>query len=244
MPRAAGRTDIGRCRAVNEDTFDIVAAAGALVVGVYDGCGSFGADTAREGASFEAARFVRESLAAAPPPASSDEAGRRIADALRAANRSLFDRAAAWPLWRGLSTSATIASIVGHQLAVAQVGDTRAYVLRAGALRLVSADHTLLAVLLAEGHAPPADGLQNYQNIVTRSIGALEDVEVDTSSLELCDGDTVLLCTDGLWKLVGDARITAILGVHPDPAAACAALIDAADAAGGHDNVAVVAVAV
>jgi PPM family protein phosphatase len=244
MPRAAGQTDVGRCRAVNEDTFSIVATASALAFGIYDGCGSLEGETAREAASFEAARIVREAFTAAPPPESSEEAGRRIADALRAANHSLSDRAAAQPEWRGFGTSATVVSIVGHQLTVAHVGDTRAYVFRAGALLQVSADHTLLAALLAERHELPAAEMQRYQNIVLRTIGLLKEVEVDTSSLELRDGDVVLLCTDGLWRLVDDARLTAIVGMHPDPAAACAALIDAANAAGGHDNATAVVVAV
>ncbi|HWO17278.1 MAG TPA: protein phosphatase 2C domain-containing protein [Kofleriaceae bacterium] len=244
MPRAAGRTDVGRCRAVNEDTFGIVATAGALAVGVYDGTGSFEGETAREAASFEAARVVREAFTAAPPPGSSEEAGRRLADALRAANRSLFDRAAARPEWRGLGTSATVASIVGHQLTVAHVGDTRAYVLRAGALSQVSADHTLLAALLAERREVPAEEMQRYQNIVLRTIGLIEEVEVDKSSLELRDGDAVLLCTDGLWRQLDDARLAAIVSMHPDPDAACAALLDAANAAGGHDNATAVVVAV
>ncbi len=243
VPRAAGRTDVGCCRAVNEDAFGVVVTEGALVVGVYDGCGSLGGEAAREGASFEAARFVREAFEAAAPPASSDEAGRRIADALRAANRHVFDRAAADPVWRGLGTSATVASIVGRRLAVAQVGDTRAYVLRAGALLQVSADHTLLAALLAEGHEVLADDVPRLQHIVLRAIGVIEDVEVETSSFELRDGDVVVLCTDGLWRLVDDARIAAIVGAHPDPAAACAALIDAANAAGGRDNATAVVVA-
>ncbi len=244
VPRAAGRTDVGRCRAVNEDAFGIVEIAGALAVGVYDGCGSLEGETAREAASFEVSRFVREAFAAAPPPASSDEAGRRIADALRAANRYLVDRAAARPEWRGFGTSATVASIVGRQLTVAHVGDIRVYVRRAGALLQVSADHTLLAALLAEGRELLADEMQRYQNIVLRTIGLIEEVEVDTSTLELRDGDAVLLCTDGLWRLVDDARLTAIIGAHPDPDAACAALIDAANAAGGPDNATAVVVVV
>jgi len=244
VPRAAGWTDVGRCRDVNEDTYGVVEAAGALVVGVYDGCGSLQGETGREGASFEAARFVREAFAGVPPPASSEEAGRRIADALRAANRWLFDRAAVRPEWRGLGTSATVASIIGRRLTVAHVGDARAHVLCAGALRQVSVDHTLLAALLAEGRESPADETGYYQNIVTRAVGVIEEVEVDTSSFELCDGDRVLLGTDGLWKLVDDARLAAILGAHPDPAAACEALIDAANAAGGHDNATAVVVAV
>lgn len=187
---------------------------------------------------------MREAFAAAPPPSSSAEAGRRIADALRAANRCLFDRAAARPEWRGFGTSATVASIVGRQLTVAHVGDTRAYVLRAGKLLQVSADHTLLSALLAERRELLADEVQRYQHIVLRTIGLIEEVEVDTSTLELRDGDAILLCTDGLWRLVDDARLTAIMGVHPDPDAACAALIGAANAAGGHDNATAVVVAV
>jgi protein phosphatase len=156
---------------------------------------------------------------------------------------AILDRAAGDPgLW-GMGTTLTAAAVAGdRQLQLAHVGDSRAYLLREGAMEQLTTDHTVVGELVRRGRLTPAQAaIHPERSILTRAVGLDPSVPVDLPDLlELRAGDQLLLCSDGLTEAVDDDQIADILATTPDGDAACRALIDAANAAGGPDNITVV----
>jgi protein phosphatase len=142
-----------------------------------------------------------------------------------------------------MGTTLTAAALAGdHHLQLAHVGDSRAYLLRDGTLEQLTVDHTVVGELVRRGRLTPEQAaVHPERSILTRAVGLDPRIPVDTpDSLELQDGDQVLLCSDGLTEAVDDDQIAQLLSAGPDGNAACQALIDAANAAGGPDNITVV----
>ncbi|AUX44447.1 phosphoprotein phosphatase [Sorangium cellulosum] len=261
----AARTDVGRHREHNEDTFLISdlarrlargpAAAPAapappaapaaqvavepplaLSLAVYDGSGGASSPDA---ASRLAARTVHAVLARSAPRAS-DALERGLLAALAEAGRAVLDNARRSAQHRNSGTTATVAALCDERLLLAQVGDSRAYLLRGGELTQITRDQTLVQSLLESGKMRPEEAATfEHRGVMLQALGLREHLSIALSAVELRRGDTLLLCTDGLSDLVDDRQIAAALDAHPEPAAAGAALIDAALGAGGRDNVTV-----
>ena len=227
-------TDVGRARSGNEDSYF----CGRTVLAVADGLGG------HQGGEVASAAAV-EPLAALDGREFADpaEAADELTAAIREANAAILDRAGGDPgLW-GMGTTVTAAALAGeHHLQLAHVGDSRAYLLRDGSLEQLTTDHTVVAELVRRGRLTPAQAaIHPERSILTRAVGLDPRIPVDTPDpLELQDGDQVLLCSDGLTEPVDDDQIAQLLSAEPDGNAACQALIDAANAAGGPDNVTVV----
>jgi protein phosphatase len=236
----AMRTDVGLVRTQNEDCVlyviprpeDPRAAKGALAL-VADGMGGHAAG---EVASRLAADAVLAGYYAhpGPPPAA-------LAAALTAANETVYLQAEADPDCRGMGTTCTVIAIVGSALYLAHVGDSRAYILRDGRLHQLSLDDSLVSELVRSGAITPEEALSHPdRNVILRAVGTRPDLEpaVWQEALALQPGDRLLLCSDGLSDLVGDDALGQL--AHDDaPTTTCQALIDAALAAGGYDNVSV-----
>ncbi|WP_437774310.1 PP2C family protein-serine/threonine phosphatase [Sorangium sp. So ce1097] len=249
----AARTDVGLSREHNEDAFLISDLARgvslgapaaqmaaepplALSLGVYDGSGGASSPDA---ASRLAARTAHAVLARAAPR-SSDALERALLAAVAEAGRAVRDNARRSPQHRSSGTTATVAALCDERLLLAQVGDSRAYLLRDGALAQITRDQTLLQSLLESGKLRPEEAATfEHRGVMLQALGLREHLQIALSAVELRREDTLLLCTDGLSDLVDDRHITAALDAHPDPAAASSALIEAALAAGGRDNVTV-----
>lgn len=249
----AARTDVGLSREHNEDAFLIsdlargvsigapaaqmaAEAPLALSLGVYDGSGGASSPDA---ASRLAARTVHAVLARAAPR-SSDALERALLAAVAEAGRAVRDNARRNPQHRSSGTTATVAALCDERLLLAQVGDSRAYLLRDGALAQITRDQTLLQSLLESGKLRPEEAATfEHRGVMLQALGLREHLQIALSAVELRREDTLLLCTDGLSDLVDDRHIAAALDAHPDPAAASSALIEAALAAGGRDNVTV-----
>ena len=249
MLRVAALTSVGLCRDVNEDTFTLldlttggIVPEGSLpvslksteaVLGVYDGCCHF-----PEGgsASHVVARIVAARLATLPTGATEDELSRRLIDAVQAGHREVFT--ANRDAGHCAGTTATVAAISGTDVRIVHIGDSRAYLFAGGQLRQVTEDDTLLRLAIASGRLTPEEIASfPHKNVITRALGLPEEMEVPpVTSLTLQAGDTLLLCTDGVWGLVDDVEIASILATHRDPSEACRVLIEAADKAGGQDN--------
>ena len=227
-------TDVGRTRSGNEDSHF----CGRTVFAVADGLGG------HQGGEVASAAAV-EPLAALDGRGFADpaEAAEALAGAIAEANSAILDRAAGDPgLW-GMGTTVTAAAVTtGDQLQLAHVGDSRAYLLRDGTLDQVTTDHTVVGELVRRGRLTPAQAaIHPERSILTRAVGLDPRVPVDTPDpLELQPGDQVLLCSDGLTEAVPDTRIAELLAAGGDGDAACRSLIDAANAAGGPDNITVV----
>ena len=150
------------------------------------------------------------------------------------------NRAATRPDTRGMGTTLTSAMLVGTDLFLAHVGDSRAYLSRKGKLRQLTQDHSWVAEEVARGTLTPQQARDHpRKNVLTRALGIAPDVQVDTMRVELEEGDLLLLCSDGLNSLVTDDEIGLAMSKQ-DPQEACESLVDRANSLGGHDNITVV----
>lgn len=140
-----------------------------------------------------------------------------------------------------MGTTMTLALVAGDRAVIGNVGDSRTYLVREGGLRRITRDHSLVQRLVDLGQITPDEVYTHPQrNAVLRSLGDKLNVEVDIFVERLRPGDALLLASDGLWEMVRDERMAEIIAANPDPQAACKALIDAANAAGGDDNITVI----
>jgi PPM family protein phosphatase len=221
--RVGASSDIGQARERNEDRF---LTSPPLYV-VADGMGG------HRGGEVAAAIAV-------------DVLSRRdetpLLERVRNANRAVFDRQAGDRSVAGMGTTVTAAEIEGPSIRLAHVGDSRAYLLRDGELRMLTEDHTLVQQMVEEGKITPAEAHDHPQrNILTRVVGVDPEVDVDEHTVQMRDGDRLLLCTDGLTSMMRDESVREILQNNTgDPQQAAEALIGAANRAGGLDNITVV----
>jgi protein phosphatase len=162
-----------------------------------------------------------------------------LRDAIVVANTRIHDRAGSDPAASGMGTTVTAALVEGDgRVALANVGDSRAYLLRDGALRRLTEDHSVVAELVATGQISDWEASSHPQrNVVTRVLGAEATVQVDTFWLEAQDGDLVLLCSDGLTDMVAEEEFAKLLAADKSCEQIARDLVRAALAQGGEDNV-------
>ena len=223
-----GLTDVGRQRQSNEDSFY----EAPPVFAVADGMGG-----ARAGEV--ASRMAVEAFGESPDHRTEPEALlERIA---RNANRRIYELARSDEAYRGMGTTLTAVIVDGREIAVGHVGDSRLYRLRDGELERVTTDHSLVEEYVRAGRLAPEEAESHPQkSIITRALGVEEEVEVDTLTCDACDGDVYLLCSDGLTGMVSEAEVADILRNRTSLEQAARALVDAANSAGGRDNITVV----
>lgn len=235
--RAGMRSDPGRVRDHNEDACLVDLDRGLFAVA--DGVGG-------QPAGDVAARITIDRLPEALDRALA-EAPTRQDTAIERAVVELGDlvqaEARAVPEHEGMATTLVIVLIEGSIAHVAHVGDSRAYLARAGELRRLTDDHSLAAQLVESG-VISADEASNhpFAHSITQAIGLPNALEPTVVPVELTAGDRLLLCTDGLTDMLSHEQISAILADAPEPDAACQQLVDEANAAGGRDNITVVVV--
>ena len=235
--RWGSATHEGQLRAQNEDH----AHAGEGLFVVADGMGGH---LAGEVASEMAVDRLDERL-----PMTTANSLDDVVDAISQANTEIYNDSIDDPDRAGMGTTITAIAVVsdphdGEAFAVANVGDSRSYVLRHGRLRQLTIDHSFVQELVAEG-AITRDEARTHprRNIVTRALGIEPYVRVDSWTMPIIRGDRFVLCSDGLVDEITDEAITEILLEHADdPEAAAQALVDAANDAGGRDNITVVVV--
>lgn len=166
----------------------------------------------------------------------------RAVDRYHQVHEALQERARLDPKLKGMGTTMTAAYILGNDLFIAQVGDSRAYRFRDGALRLLTRDQTQAQMLADEGLISQQDVARHrFRHVLTSALGGSQNsVRVEVQRWKLADGDCLLLCSDGLTDMVDDAGIVEVLGRESRSAPACRQLVDHALANGGKDNVTVV----
>ncbi len=237
----ASHTDCGLEREENQDTALVALLPAALAFGVCDGMGGVAGGQI---ASSRAVSVIEEVLRARAPE-TEDSAARALFDAIEDATQRLFAIARRDVTLRGMGTTATIATVAGDRLVVAQIGDSRAYLHRLGKLTQLTRDQTLAQMMVEKGQLAPQDvATFPHANVILQAVGTAEHVDVDLRAIRLFKGDVILVCSDGLHGPVGDALLAQLLGEAADPAAACEALVDRALAYGGPDNVTCVVVRV
>jgi protein phosphatase len=222
-------SDTGRQRRANEDA----AFARKPLFAVADGMG--GAQ-AGEIASGVAVSVLEHGLP--DGPGSAEE---RLAALVQDANARIHELSVADAERAGMGTTMTSAYLGEDELAVAHVGDSRLYCLRGGELQRLTRDHSLVEELVQEGRLTPEEADEHPQrSIITRALGPELDVVVDHMSWRADDGDIYLICSDGLTSMVPEAHVRELIAGAPSLAAAARALVDAANEAGGRDNITVV----
>jgi protein phosphatase len=239
---SAGLTDVGKIRERNEDSFLVNDELGLYLVA--DGMGGhIAGDVASRMAVEEIEALVKGRLAQ-PGDRPAGFYSDVLRDAFHLANRAIYSysRRGAFPVILG--TTAVAALTVGNQLYVAHVGDSRLYLYRKNESRRLTKDHSQVQELIDFGHLTE-DEAENHalSNVITRSLGGEPHVDVDTSTHTLEPGDVVLLCTDGLRRVVPESEIQ-VLACDPalSPLEICRTLVARTLAGGAPDNVTVVLV--
>lgn len=253
--RCAGRTAVGQVRDHNEDNFvvanldtgqvqprdevfeDAISDRGV----VFAVCDGMGGAAAGEVASQMAVDILVEAMRRGGPPKNRDSLARRLVSAVEEAGRRIFDAAQRERSRRGMGTTATVAVLVDRVMFLAEVGDSRAYLLRKGELRQLTKDQSLVNQLIEAGHLTEDEAEAfEHSNIILQALGTSETVQVDLTFVELRRGDRLLLCSDGLSGLLHVDTLRTTLDELKDPAECSAKLIEYAETAGGHDNITVV----
>lgn len=218
-------TDIGRVRERNEDSFLV----DPPLYAIADGMGGH-----RGGA-------VASELALEKVEELSRAGKATLSDMVRSANRAVFERSMSDRRVTGMGTTLTAMQVDEAGAHLVHVGDSRAYLLRAGAFRQLTDDHTLVNRMVRAGEITRAEAdVHPHRNVLTRVVGTEPDVDVDEDDIPVMDGDRILICSDGLTNMVAEDQIQAILEATPPPQETADRLITAANRAGGIDNITVV----
>jgi protein phosphatase len=233
-------SDIGRVRSENQDSSGYFPNCNLFVVA--DGMGGH---KGGKQASQMAVATIEERCVAAPADADLGAGIARLVEAVREANRRIVERGAQDDDLSRMGTT-LVALLVGGlgKGAVVHVGDSRAYRLRDSELELLTVDHTIVSDLLRRNEISEDEASAHpYRHVLTRALGAADDVAADVQDVELRPGDLYLLCSDGVSGMLSEDEIKAILTAHRlDPEAVCRELIAAANRAGGKDNATAIAV--
>jgi protein phosphatase len=240
------KSDIGRRRPQNEDCFEADPSLGLYVV-----CDGMGGGNAGEVASRMAIEtivaYVRSAAAegasaagTVPDDPNLTSATNQLAQAIRAANATVFRASWEHPKFAGMGTTVAAARLSGHTLSIAHVGDSRVYLMRDGAMQALTADHSWVAEQVAQGYMTEEEAERSpRRNIVTRALGVESTVEVDVAELPVSHSDLLLLCSDGLTRGVSCLEIQRILANNGDLREKTDRLIALANDAGGDDNITV-----
>lgn len=245
---SGGATHVGMVRTNNEDCFRIVSPLNLFVLA--DGMGG---EAHGEVASALAVETVvkhciegdENSSAALLGEAKPDltPKSRRLLSAIHLANQKVFHSAEEHPERQGMGATLTTAWVDGAQLSVGHVGDSRVYLLRTGQLQQLTSDHSLVAEQVRRGLLTVTEAEQsNLQSVLLRALGTQPQVEVDVEEVVLFPGDVLLLCSDGLTRMVTEPEIAGTLQAEPIPQRAAEKLVHLANESGGIDNVTVIVV--
>ena len=252
------RTDVGQVREHNEDNFLVADLTkrtrtleeGSRVVSVGKNgnvasvCDGMGGAAAGEVASQLAVDIIYEKMTEDISPdvqVTRNDIARRLVRAVEAAGLRIFESAKSDRTRRGMGTTTTAAALVDDHLFLAQVGDSRGYILRNGTLVQVTRDQSLVNQLIEAGQLTEEEAETfEHNNIILQALGTAETVQVDLTYVELRRGDVLLLCSDGLSGMVRNDEIREVLKTTPDPLEACKTLTERANLAGGHDNITVI----
>lgn len=223
------RTDVGCVREHNEDS--LVVAPPLYVV-----CDGMGGHAAGEVASEIAVNVIADRTPATPDAAA-------LGQAVEEANLAIIQAAREGVGRAGMGCTCTAAMLENERLVVAQVGDSRAYLLHGGVLQQITRDHSLMADFIEAGQITPEEARVHPQrSVITRALGSDPRTQPDLFEINVSTGDRLLICSDGLTSMIEDYEIEDILNRTPDPQIAASKLVNAAVAAGGHDNVTVIVV--
>lgn len=232
--------DTGRARSNNEDS---VAIDGEVALAVLaDGMGGYNAG---EVASNMATTFIKAELGRwlrqASAQASDADVRRAMDICVDNANRAIFNAANANPQYAGMGTTLVVAVFRDGRLLLGHVGDSRCYRLRGGRLQQITRDHSLLQEQIDAGLITPEQAVFSAnKNLVTRAVGVEDSVLLETHQHDTQPGDLYLLCSDGLTDMIDDVGLAQLMQSHAGLQECAQTLVDAANEAGGKDNISVI----
>lgn len=236
--KAFAATDVGKVRKVNQDcVFSSTVPVGCLpnLFIVADGMGGHKAGDI-------ASRLTVDSVVDKLSKVNSKDYISVITDTIIKVNKEVIDKAAESQDYEGMGTTLVVATVFENILKVANVGDSRLYVIGEDIIQ-ITRDHSLVEEMVINGQLDRADArVDKRKNIITRAIGGESKVEAEMFSVELKPKDKILMCSDGLSNMVDDTEILEIINREPDIEKAARMLIDAANENGGKDNISVVIV--
>ncbi|MDD6845737.1 MAG: Stp1/IreP family PP2C-type Ser/Thr phosphatase [Clostridia bacterium] len=236
--KAFAATDVGKVREVNQDcVFSSTVPVGCLpnLFIVADGMGGHKAGDI-------ASRLTVDSVVDKLSKVNSKDYISVITDTIIKVNKEVIDKAAESQDYAGMGTTLVVATVFDNILKVANVGDSRLYVIGEDIIQ-ITRDHSLVEEMVTNGQLDRADArVDKRKNIITRAIGGESKVEAEMFSVELKPEDKILMCSDGLSNMVDDTEILEIINREPDIEKAARMLIDAANENGGKDNISVVIV--
>jgi protein phosphatase len=242
---------VGKMRDQNEDalftlTTNLISDTTQLPFGLYiiaDGMGGHQHGEVASGVSVRAmANYVIRKLYMQLFGLASDQSDESLQEIMMSgaleAHRSILKDA------QGGGTTLTAALLLGNQMTITHVGDSRAYLIHAdGKMQVITHDHTLVKRLEELGHLTPAEAaIHPQRNVLYRALGQGEPVEPDITTFPIPKAGYLLICSDGLWGVVPETELFNIIATASDPQQACQLLIDAANAGGGPDNISVIVV--
>jgi len=242
--RIYGITDIGKARSINQDSYAVEvledAETGILLV-----CDGMGGVKGGEIASSIAVRTIMDSLRVKlKPKMSRQNIKNALEEAIKRANSNIVSRALEEHELLGMGTTCVCAIVCDNNITLANVGDSRAYVIENEKLRQVTEDHSLVNDMVKAGEISPQEALMHpKKNIITRALGVDEDIEIDYFNVDVKDDMYVILCSDGLTNEVSDIEICYEVVNSITEKDACEALKDIANKRGGHDNITIVVAA-
>jgi serine/threonine protein phosphatase PrpC len=245
---SSGLSDVGRVRTNNEDSFRIVEALNLFILS--DGMGG---EAHGEVASAMAVDVINKYCEAEKEdsgetvldevPANISSRTRRLKNAVAQANFQIFQAAQKNPEQRGMGATITALWLKDTVLSIAHVGDSRAYLLRSGNLQQLTNDHSLVAEQVRRGLITPQQAEESeMQSVLLRALGAHPEVEIDVDEVGIIPRDVLLLCSDGLTRMVTEPEIAGALQAETVPSTAAERLIALANENGGIDNVTVIVV--
>ena len=245
---SSGLSDVGRVRTNNEDSFRIVEPLNLFILS--DGMGG---EAHGEVASAMAVDIINKFCEAEKEdsgatvldeaPANVSSQTRRLKNAVAKANFQIYQAAQKNPEQRGMGATITTLWLKETLLSIAHVGDSRAYLLRNGNLQQLTNDHSLVAEQVRRGLITPQQAEESeMQSVLLRALGAHPEVEIDVDEVEIIPRDVLLLCSDGLTRMVTEPEIAGALQAETVPSAAAERLISLANENGGVDNVTVIVV--
>ena len=245
---SGGVTDLGRVRTNNEDCYKIVEPLNLFVLS--DGMG--GEAHGEIASAMAVETVVKHCLDIEANPAAKvvgpvqpnwNARTKRLSTAIHLANKNIFKSAEENPDQHGMGATLTAVWIDGAKLSIAHVGDSRAYLLRGGSLLQLTRDHSLVAEQVRRGILTSAEAEESdMQSVLLRALGAQAEIEVDVEEHTLFPRDMLLLCSDGLTRMVTEPEIAGTLQAETDPERAAEKLVALANERGGPDNITVVIV--
>ena len=228
-------------RSGNEDNFSVDSTATRGLFIVADGMGGHAAG---EVASEMAVQIVQRELAPIRD-LDGDDVAQLVGGALRKANRAIHDRTLHEVDKQGMGTTASVLVVSGARYMIGQIGDSRVYLLRDGNFAQLTKDHSYVQEQVDAGFLTPEQARYHpYSNVITRCVGASQDVEPDIYRGEVRAGDLYLVASDGLTGMVDDRRLSQLLNSRAEPERKVQALISEANGRGGLDNITAIIVQV